>query len=73
MMDLSKYNLTPSAKKAIEDAEMIAETFGHLKVIDLHLLLSIIHFPHTNIDYVLNSNGIVKDGFIAIPFNNTNV
>jgi ATP-dependent Clp protease ATP-binding subunit ClpC len=62
-MDLSKYNLTPSAKKAIEDAGMIAETFGHLKVIDLHLLLSIIHFPHANIDYVIDSNGIIKDGF----------
>ena len=62
-MDLSKYNLTPSAKKAIEDAKMIAETFGHLKVIDLHLLLSIAHFPHSNIDYVLDHNGIIKDGF----------
>ena len=63
-MDLSKYNLTPSAKKSIEDAKMIAETFGHLKVVDLHLLLSVMHFPHANIDYVFNSNGIIKDGFI---------
>jgi ATP-dependent Clp protease ATP-binding subunit ClpC len=63
-MDLSKYNLTPSAKKAIEDAEMVAETFGHLKVIDLHLLLSLMHFPHANIDYTFESNGIIKDGFI---------
>ena len=63
-MDLSRYNLTPSAKKSIEDAKMIAETFGHLKVVDLHLLLSVMHLPHANIDYVLNSNGIIKDGFV---------
>ena len=63
-MNLSQYNLTPSAKKAIQDAEIIAETFGHLKVIDLHLLLSIMHFPHASIDYVFASNGIMKEGFV---------
>ena len=61
-MDLSKFNLTPSAKKALKDSEFIAETFGHLKVIDLHLIISILDFSHNNIDFVFNSNGIVKEG-----------
>ena len=61
-MDLSKFNLTPSAKKALKDSEFVAETFGHLKVIDLHLTLSILNFNHNNIDYVFSSNGIVKEG-----------
>ena len=61
-MDLSEFNLTPSAKKALKDAEFIAETFGHLKVIDLHLMVSILNFNHNNIDYVFTSNGIIKEG-----------
>ena len=61
-MDLSKFNLTPSAKKALKDSEFIAETFGHLKVIDLHLIISILDFSHNNIDFVFGSNGIVKEG-----------
>ena len=61
-MDLSKFNLTPSAKKALKDSEFIAETFGHLKVIDLHLIISILDFSHNNIDFVFSSNGIIKEG-----------
>lgn len=61
-MDLSKFNLTPSAKKALKDCEFIAETFGHLKVIDLHLIISIFEFSHNNIDFVFSSNGIIKEG-----------
>ena len=61
-MNLSDFNLTPSAKKAIKDSELLAETFGHLKVIDLHLMLSILHLEHTNIDYTLMSNGLIKEG-----------
>jgi ATP-dependent Clp protease ATP-binding subunit ClpC len=62
-MDLSEFNLTPSAKKAIEDSQIIAESFGQLKVIDLHLLLSILELNHNNIDYILISNDLLKDGF----------
>jgi ATP-dependent Clp protease ATP-binding subunit ClpA len=61
-MDLSKFNLTPSAKKALKDCEFIAETFGHLKVVDLHLIISILDFSHNNIDFVFRSNGIIKEG-----------
>ena len=63
-MDLSEFNLTPSAKKAVKSSEFLAETFGHLKVIDLHLTLSILQFNHTNIDFVLFSNDIIKENFI---------
>ena len=41
-MDLSNYNLTPSAKKAIDNARLIAQDFGHLKVIDLHLIVAVL-------------------------------
>ena len=63
-MDLSKFNFTPSAQKAIEDSISIAEEFGHLKVIDLHLLLSILRLDHTSIDFAISSNGLIKDGVI---------
>lgn len=61
-MDLSKYNLTPSAKKAIKDSVTIAQDFNHLKVIDLHLMVSIFKFKHINIDYVMISNDLMKEG-----------
>ena len=60
-MDLSNYSLTPSAKKAIENSALIAKDFGHLKVIDLHLTSALLQFDHSNIDYVFNSNGIIKE------------
>lgn len=61
-MDLSNYNLTPSAKKAIDNSRLIAKKLGHLKVIDLHLLSSLLEFEHSNIDYVFISNGLIKEG-----------
>lgn len=61
-MDLSNYNLTPSAKKAISDSASIAKDFGHLKVIDLHLMTCILQLDHSNIDYVLISNDLIKEG-----------
>ena len=60
-MDLSNYNLTPSAKKAIENSVLIAKDFGHLKVIDLHITAAVLQFDHSNIDYVFNSHGISKE------------
>ena len=61
-MDLFSYNLTPSAKKAISDSVSIAKDFGHLKVIDLHLMTCILQLDHSNIDYVLISNDLIKEG-----------
>jgi ATP-dependent Clp protease ATP-binding subunit ClpC len=61
-MDLSNYNLTPSSKKAISNARFVADNYEHLKVVDLHLLLSILSLPHANIDYVLEKNSILKRG-----------
>lgn len=60
-MDFSKFNLTPSAKKAIENSQLVAEKFGHLKTIDAHLFLSILYLDHINIDYVLDISGISKE------------
>ena len=68
MMDLSTFNLTPSAKKAVKSSEFLAETFGHLKVIDLHLTLSILQFNHTNIDFVLFSNVIKSIEFALVGY-----
>ena len=68
-MDLSNYNLTPSSKKAIANAQLVADNYGHLKVIDLHLLSSILSLQHVNIDYVLEKNSILKNGLVkAIEF-----
>tara|TARA_B110000285_G_scaffold28573_1_gene28649 strand:+ start:4231 stop:5727 length:1497 start_codon:yes stop_codon:yes gene_type:complete len=61
-MDLSNFNLTPSAKKAIRDSVSIAKDFGHLKVIDLHLTLSILTLTHSSIDFAFASNDLIKDG-----------
>ena len=63
-MDLSRYNLTPSAKKAILNAQVVADSYQHLKIIDLHLLLSILSLPHVNIDYVIDKNNLLKVGLI---------
>ena len=61
-MDLSNYNLTPTAKKAIDNARLVAQNFGHLKVIDLHLIVALLEFDHNNIDFIFNSNGLIKEG-----------
>ena len=63
-MDLSKFNLTPSAKKSLEKSQEIAEFHKHLKVIDLHLISAILSFKHSNIDYALESNGLLKEGLV---------
>lgn len=63
-MDLSNFNFTPSAQKAIKDSISVAEEFGHLKVVDLHLLLSILRLDHTSIDFAIISNDLIKDGII---------
>lgn len=63
-MDFSKFNLTPSAKKAIENSQLIAEKFNHLKTIDVHLFLSILYLDHVNIDHVLDISEISKEAII---------
>ena len=63
-MDLSNFNFTPSAQKAIKDSISVAEEFGHLKVVDLHLMLSILRLDHTSIDFAIASNDLIKDGII---------
>ena len=63
-MDFSKFNLTPSAKKAIENSQLVAEKFGHLKTIDAHLFLSILYLDHINIDHVLDISEISKEAII---------
>jgi len=63
-MDLSNFNFTPSAQKAIKDSISVAEEFEHLKVIDLHLLLSILRLDHNSIDFAITSNNLIKDGII---------
>jgi ATP-dependent Clp protease ATP-binding subunit ClpC len=63
-MDLSNFNFTPSAQKAIKDSVSVAEEFEHLKVIDLHLLLSILRLDHNSIDFAITSNNLIKDGII---------
>lgn len=63
-MDFSKFNLTPLGQECISRAEAFAEEVGHLKVIDLHLLCSVLEFPHDNIDYVFKVNEINKEGLL---------
>ena len=63
-MDLSNFNFTPSAKKAIEDSISVAKEFGHLKVVDFHLMLSILKIDHNNIDFAILSNSLIKEGII---------
>jgi ATP-dependent Clp protease ATP-binding subunit ClpC len=54
-MDFTKFNLTPSAKSAIEEARIVADEFGHLKVIDLHLMHVILAKDNANIGFSLHS------------------
>jgi len=63
MSDFSNYNLTPSAKNALVQAQDIAEEHGHLKVIDVHLIYSVLCLNHANIDFCMESNGLLKEGF----------
>ena len=64
MTDFSKYNLTPSAKTALSNAQTKAEECGHLKVIDIHLTWALLQYEHNNIDYCMERCGLIKHGFI---------
>ena len=63
MSDFSNYNLTPSAKNSLILAQEVASEFGHLKVIDIHLMYSILDFDHANIDFTMQSCAWIKEGF----------
>ena len=63
-MDFSDFNLTPSAKHAIEDSKSIADEFEHLKVIDLHLITAILSQENVNIDFALKDCEVIKDGLL---------
>lgn len=63
MTDFSKYNLTPSAKDALMKAQECASKYGHLKVIDIHLLYSILTYDHVNIDFCMEICGWIKPAF----------
>ena len=61
-MDFSKFNLTPSAKSAIEEARQLADKLNHLKVIDLHLIHAVLCKNNTNINFSLQSMGVNQLG-----------
>lgn len=63
-MDFSKYNLTPTAKDALECAREKADFEKHLKVIDFHLLWAILQYDHKIIDFCFEYNGFLKEGFV---------
>lgn len=63
-MKFEKYNLTPSAKKSLINAQKIADYYGHLKTTELHLFLSILGFDNINIEKGLESYGIDKKSLI---------
>jgi ATP-dependent Clp protease ATP-binding subunit ClpC len=54
-MDFTKFNLTPSAKSAIEESRKIADELGHLKVVDLHLVYILLLKDNANIGFSLQS------------------
>jgi ATP-dependent Clp protease ATP-binding subunit ClpC len=64
-MDFTNFNLTPSAKRAIEEAREIADQFEHLKVIDMHLIYSVLSQNNINIDNSLNFCSLNKDGLLS--------
>ena len=61
-MDFTEFNLTPSAKKAIEESRKIADKFNHLKVIDFHLISAIFSQKNINIDFSLNKCELIQEG-----------
>jgi ATP-dependent Clp protease ATP-binding subunit ClpC len=63
-MNFEQFHLTPSAKKALKNAKIFAEKNNHLKVIDFHLLHSLIEQDHMNLSFVFAKCGIDKNGFI---------
>jgi ATP-dependent Clp protease ATP-binding subunit ClpC len=64
-MNFKNFNLTPSSKKALQKAKTTAKKFGHLKVIDFHLLHAISEQSHTNLDYIYHRIGFSKEGLIS--------
>lgn len=63
-MNFSKFNLTPSAKVALSNSQKIAQNFGHLKVIDMHLLISLLQQDNDNVNEALSVNDVSKEGLI---------
>ena len=63
-MDFSKFNLTPSSKAALINAQKLADKNKHLKTIDLHLVTEILDQDNINIDGAFSSLQI--DKFILI-------
>ena len=63
MTDFSNYNLTPTAKNSLIKAQEIASEYGHLKVIDIHLIYAILSFNHNNIDHAFFQMNLNKEGF----------
>jgi len=64
MTDFSSYNLTPSAKEALIRAQEIGTENGHLKVIDVHLIYSILQSEQNNIKFAMEVNGWLQEGFM---------
>lgn len=65
MSDFSKYNLTPTAKEALSRSQEVAEEYKHLKVIDIHLIYTILCIEHNNIDHAMQMNNWLKEGFLT--------
>ena len=69
-MDFTEFNLTPSAKSVIEESRLIADEFGHLKVIDLHLFYTLLCKENANINFALTSLDInqqaLSDAFFEV-------
>ena len=64
-MDFSNFNLTPSSKKALEGARIIADSNKHLKVIDLHLIGALLLQDNVNIDFSLQLCDVNKIGLLT--------
>lgn len=63
MSDFSKYNLTPSAKNLLSKSQKCAEKYGHLKVIDIHMIYVLFAMNHSNIDFAMETYGWLRGGF----------
>jgi ATP-dependent Clp protease ATP-binding subunit ClpC len=69
-MDFSKFNLTPSSKDALINAQKLATKYKHLKTIDLHLIVELFNQDNVNIDGALLTLQIDKfaliDNFLEV-------
>lgn len=63
-MNFSKFNLTPSAKSAISKSQKLAEELGHLKVIDIHLIICVLRQDNANIHNAFEKNEYNIHGII---------